>query len=130
MNIGEAAAASGLSADTIRFYEREGVLPPPPRRKNRYRDYSPEYLSLLNLAATLRDLGLPLHDVASVLSVVRDGSCADVRSAMIETLSGPLGEIEARLARLREARDQLQHVVQGSSLPGLNCQCVEVLQTR
>ena len=128
MNIGAAAEASGLSADTIRFYEREGVLPPPPRRANRYRDYTPEYVAILSLAATLRDLGLPLDDVGSVLAVVRDGNCNEVRTAMIDTLSGPLEQIETRLLRLRQTRDQLQHIVQGSAVPGLTCQCVEVLQ--
>ena len=119
MNISDAAKRSGLTTDTIRFYEREGVVPPPPRRQNRYRDYGDEHVSLLGLAATLRDLGLPLHDVGQVVAVVRDGSCEDAHEALIDRLSEPLREIEARLQRLRDAREQLAFVVEDRGLPAL-----------
>ena len=47
LTIGQAAAASGLSPDTIRFYEREGVLPRVPRGTNSYRGYPPEHVETL-----------------------------------------------------------------------------------
>ena len=56
MNIQKAAEASGLTADTIRFYEREGVVPPAPRRENGYREYTSEHVAVLRLARGLRDL--------------------------------------------------------------------------
>ncbi|HWQ28729.1 MAG TPA: MerR family DNA-binding transcriptional regulator, partial [Dehalococcoidia bacterium] len=56
MRIGEAARASGLSIDTIRFYERTGTLPAPPRGANGYRRYTPEHVETLRLAAGLRAL--------------------------------------------------------------------------
>ncbi len=61
MNIREAAATSGLSADTIRFYEKKGVLPRPPRRDNGYRSYTDEHVATLRLARGLKDLGLGLR---------------------------------------------------------------------
>ncbi len=61
MNIQEAAHRSGLSADTIRFYERKGVLPRPPRGANGYRQYTEEHVATLEFARGLRDLNLPLR---------------------------------------------------------------------
>ncbi len=70
MNIQEAAEASGLSADTIRFYERKRVLPRPPRAANGYRAYTEEHLATLRLTKSLRDLGLPLSEIGSIVAVV------------------------------------------------------------
>ena len=78
MNIQRAAVASGLSADTIRFYEREGILPLPPRRPNGYRNYSEDHVETLRLAVGLRALGLSLSEMSSALTLAHEGRCAGV----------------------------------------------------
>ena len=87
MKIQEAAKLSGLPADTIRFYERRGVLPRPPRRRNGYREYGDEHLVTLRLASALRGLDVPLERLEGVLQVAHDGTCHELRDTMLETLA-------------------------------------------
>ncbi len=69
MNIRQAANASSLTPDTIRFYEKKGILPHPPRLASGYRHYAEEHVSTLRLANGLREFELPLAEVAPILSV-------------------------------------------------------------
>ena len=113
MNIQQAAERSGLTADTIRFYERVRILPAPARRANGYRDYAEEHLLTLRLARGLRDIDLPLPAVADILRVWHDGSCDALRSGLIETLEGALAETTARVEALQHARDCLGAILDG-----------------
>ena len=135
MNIQKAAEASGLTADTIRFYEKGGVVPPAPRRENGYREYTDEHVAVLRLARGLRDLGAPLTDVATILPVAHDGTCGDLREALVGTLTGVLAGITARLEELRRTRGELTAILDGlremepadNRVPGLDgCRCVEL----
>lgn len=98
MNIAQAARETGLSIDTIRYYERRGVLPPPVRRPNRYRDYDAQHLAALKLAHGLRELELPLDHVADIVRVAHDATCGDVRETLITSIEESVVEIEARSA--------------------------------
>ena len=113
MNIKQAAAASGLGADTIRFYERRGVLPPPPRRPNGYRDYSAQHVETLRLAVGLRALGLPPDAMAAVLRQAHGGACADLRAALGETLAGAVERLDGRIGELARARDRIAALARG-----------------
>lgn len=98
LTIGEAGRESGLSPDTIRFYERSGILPPAPRQANGYRAYPPEHVESLRLARRLRDLGLPTASIADLVQVVHAGTCRDLR----EELGGALQNARQRARALRE----------------------------
>lgn len=113
MQINQAAAATGLTPETIRFYERRGVLPPPARQPNGYRDYSEQHVRVLRVAAALRQLAVPLDAAARILSVLHDGTCGDVRDRMVDTFETVLDDIEERLRRLRELRRQMKELVDG-----------------
>ncbi len=135
MNIQKAAEASGLTADTIRFYEKEGVVPPAPRRENGYREYTDEHVAVLRLARGLRDLGAPLTDVATILPVAHDGTCGDLREALVETLTGVLSGITTRIEDLRRTSREVTVILDGlremqpadSRVPGLDgCRCMEL----
>lgn len=63
MQINDAAALSGLSADTIRFYEKSGMLPPIGRDAKGWRDFSPANIEWLKTLRYLRNTGMPLDDV-------------------------------------------------------------------
>ena len=137
MNIQRAAVASGLSADTIRFYERQGVLPPPPRRANGYRDYSEQHVETLRLAVGLRGLGLSLNEMGAVLGLAHDGTCGDIRSvlshtlaAAVEQLDGRIEELERSRTQIAELADSLERMEPGQeSLPGMTpCECVELIE--
>ncbi len=113
MNIQQAAEASGLTPDTIRFYERKGVLPRPPRQVNGYRNYTVDHVRTLRLAKGLRHLAVPLDDVKPVIAVSHSGSCGEIRADMIETLEQALTETEQRLSDLVRVRDHLSLIVVG-----------------
>ena len=136
MDIREAAAAGGLSADTIRFYEKKGVLPRPPRRENGYRSYTEGHVETLRLARGLRDLGLPLGDVAAILAVAHDGTCGDLREALVTTLEEACVEVERRIEDLSRTRGELAAILDGvramppdgSRVLGMTaCGCVQLV---
>ncbi|GAB4331966.1 MAG: hypothetical protein Kow0010_17640 [Dehalococcoidia bacterium] len=111
LTVKQASEASGLSADTIRFYEREGVLPAPARRANGYRSYPPEHIETLRLARRLRDLGLPMRAIASLVHVYHAGSCRDLRDELTHSLDDALNRVRALRLELERSEQQLAHIV-------------------
>lgn len=136
MNIKDAAAAAGLTPDTIRFYERKQVLPAPARSPNGYRHYTDEHVVTLRLAKGLREIGLPLTEVAPILRVAHDGTCREVRESMTTTFTRALSDLEVRIDELERARDHLTGLLQGLrrmrpkdvAVPGVAaCECVRMV---
>ena len=136
MNIQEAAKASGLPSDTIRFYERRGVLPRPPRGPNSYRAYAAEHVATLRLAKGLRQLGVRLEDVRPILEVAHSGACIDVRGQLVRTLQTVVEEIDRKLSELTETRIHAAQLLAGlemmrpedESVPGASaCPCIEMV---
>ncbi len=76
MRIGELARAAGVKAETIRYYEREGVLASPPRTQANYRDYGPEHARRLNFIRRARDLGFSMTRIRDLLELADDRSRA------------------------------------------------------
>ena len=83
MTIGALAEASGVSVDTIRFYERRGLLPPPPRTAGGFRDYGPEAAGRLATIARAKALGFTLAEAATLLRLreAPEADAAEVREA-------------------------------------------------
>ena len=138
MHIKEAAEACRLPPDTIRFYERRGVLPTPPRAANGYRHYTEEHIETLRLAKGLRELGLPLAEVAPIVRVSHDGTCREVRERMIATFAEALHDLDAKIDELAAARDRVAELLRGLkrmrskdvSVPGVAaCKCVQLVAT-
>jgi DNA-binding transcriptional MerR regulator len=101
VRIGELAGTVGVSADTIRFYERAGLLPRPPRGENRYRQYSAVDADHLRLLVDLRALDIPLPDAASVAAMCHSGHCADTNRELPLLIERQRDEIAQRIARFR-----------------------------
>lgn len=81
IGIGELSKRTGVNIETIRYYERNGVLPKPPRTEGGHRAYDSAFVKRLSFIARARQLGFSLEEIRSLLSLV-DGSgftCADVR---------------------------------------------------
>jgi DNA-binding transcriptional MerR regulator len=138
MNISQASEASGLPPDTIRFYERKGVLPRPPRQQNGYRDYTTGHISTLRLAKGLRSLDVPLSRVDSILTVAHDGTCGDIRELMISSLSGALRDLRSKIRDLDGVEVRLTEILGGlekmepddTAVPGLEgCDCMRMAST-
>ncbi len=105
MRVGEIAGHTGVPAKTIRFWEEQGMLPAPARTAAGYRDYGPEILERLAFIRHAQAAGLTLEQIRQVLGI-RDGGqppCEHVTGLIARRL----GEVEARLAELARARDQL-----------------------
>ena len=73
MRIGDLAATTGVSTQTLRFYEREGLLSAPSRQSNGYRVYDDEVASRVGFIRAAQSAGLTLADIAGVLTLREDG---------------------------------------------------------
>ena len=139
MRIGEAGRATGLTPDTIRFYERRGVVPAPVRSGNGYRDYTERHLSSLRFARGLRDLDLPLDQVAAAVRALHDGTCGEVRRSIQVSVDATISTVEERLVFLQRTRKQLRGLRAGlakmhprrDAIPGVTpCECVRLVVRR
>lgn len=106
MWIGELAHASGTTPETIRYYERIGLLPEPDRSAGGFRLYGPDDIDRLGFVGRAQSLGLSLEEVGEVLRLVDSGAepCEHV-GARLRTR---LGEVEERIAELTGLRDRLE----------------------
>ena len=103
---GELARAAGVSTDTLRHYERKGVLQKPRRSANGYREYPPDALERVLLVRRALAYGFTLDELARVLRARERGSapCREVRALAAAKLS----DVEARLGELTALRDELR----------------------
>ena len=106
MRAGSLAREAGVSTDTLRHYERKGVLPKPRRSPNGYREYPPEALARVLLVRRALAFGFTLDELARVLRARERGSapCKEVRALAASKLAG----VEARLEELATLRDELR----------------------
>lgn len=89
MRIGELARRSGVEVETLRYYEKVGLLPSPPRRGNGYREYGPDHVERLAFIRHCRALDMSLADVKSLLDFVTrpDEDCGDINRLIDEQLA-------------------------------------------
>jgi DNA-binding transcriptional MerR regulator len=104
MQIGEIAAATGFSRDTLRFYEKRGLLTAH-RGGNGYRDYPPEAVDWLRYIRTAQQLGFTLKEIEADLPLLAapEASAARLRAA----LQAKVAEIDRRMAGLALLREEL-----------------------
>ena len=112
MRIGEVADASGVPAQTIRFYERQGLLPHPRRGPNGYRAYDASTLNRLRFIRGAQAAGLTLVEIASILDLRGEGAvpCAHVQTL----LSTKLHDVQARQRELAVLEAELEELISRS----------------
>lgn len=115
MRIGELAAAVGLPAQTIRFYERRGLLPEPARGPNGYRYYPDQTTSRVAFIRAAQAAGLTLTEISSIIDLRDDGHlpCAHVTNLIDAKLADVRGRMRdlATLAReLEQLLDRSHHL--------------------
>jgi MerR family transcriptional regulator, copper efflux regulator len=108
MTTGEVANACGVSADTIRYYERQGAIASE-RAPNGYRCYPPETVQRVQVIRRAVAVGFTLEEIAGFFRERRDGNppCRKVRAAA----EGKLAEIDRRIAELVALREQLAGIL-------------------
>lgn len=108
MKIGELAKKAGCQVETVRYYEREGLLPAPARSEGNYRLYGPEHLERLVFIRNCRTLDMTLEEIQRLLAL-RDlphESCAGINSLVDEHIE----HVQARIDSLMALRDQLSEL--------------------
>jgi DNA-binding transcriptional MerR regulator len=115
---GELAAAAGVSTDSLRHYERKGVLPRPPRTANGYRHYPASALERIKLIRSSLAIGFTLDELARILSERDKGGtpCREVHALAVKKLS----DLDEQIRALTELRKRLRLVVDdwNGRLPG------------
>jgi Cd(II)/Pb(II)-responsive transcriptional regulator len=105
IKIGELASLTGCSVETIRFYEQEGMLPPPPRSAGNYRIYGETHVEQLLFIRRCRSLDMTLDEIRQLLTI-RDTPQGDC-SAVSIFLDEHLNRIAVRIAEIEQLRSQL-----------------------
>jgi Cd(II)/Pb(II)-responsive transcriptional regulator len=105
MRIGELSQATGVDIETIRYYEKVGLLPCPSRDDNGYRSYRPEHLERLAFIRHCRALDIPLADIQRLLDFVAhpNADCGDID----RLIDSQLTQVRARLKSMRALEKQL-----------------------
>lgn len=121
LTIGTVAKRAGVPIDTIRYYEREGLLPEPLRRASGYRSYNETAVSRLRFIRRAKELGFTLEEIRDLLALSSDrrGGVKAVRKRAEQRLAS----IEARIAELMRIRKGLQQLIQACPGHGDPEQC-------
>ncbi|MGX7196577.1 MerR family transcriptional regulator [Enterococcus olivae] len=110
MNIKEVSERYGITTETLRYYERIGVLPPVTRDKNGYRDFSDKDLNWVYFVKVLRKAGVSIEGLVDYAKLSQQGG--ETLETRKTILSDQLEEINHRIRDLEEARDYLQYKVE------------------
>lgn len=104
------SAKYDISADTLRYYERIGVIPPVTRDSNGYRDFTDKDLNWVYFVKTLRKAGVTIEGLVDYGKLSQQGG--ETLEARKAILTDQLDEIKQRIEDLEEARDYLQYKVE------------------
>ena len=110
MRIGELADKLGTTTDSIRYYERHGLLPPSSRSENKYREYSDADAERLRLLVGLRQLDLPLTQAAELASLCAEGRCEEVSAEARAVILEKRRELARRVEELTYLDRRLAHL--------------------
>lgn len=115
MKIGQLAQHAGVGIDTIRYYEREGLLPKAVRLPSGYRSYDVDAARRLRFVRRAKLLGFSLPEIRELLALTADGNGGDM-GVLRASAAAKLADVEARLAELARVRDGLAALV--AACPG------------
>lgn len=117
MRVAELAAAVGVKPDTVRYYEKVGLLPPPERTPAGYRQYDAAAIDRLRFVQGAQRLGLRLTDIRDLLAVRDTGRCPCEPAEHL--LSRRIAEVDAEITRLTALRAEM--AAMRDALPGEDC---------
>jgi DNA-binding transcriptional MerR regulator len=131
MQISEVAAQLGVATSTVRYYERIGLVPDPPRTESGYRAYDDEAVARLVFVTRAKRIGLTLEQIAEVLPIWDGVNCAATHEQITQLVDTKRAEIVERIGELQRFAEQLDEVrvaleetpPPAACLPDLSC-CV------
>jgi MerR family transcriptional regulator, copper efflux regulator len=130
LTIGKVALAGGTAIDTVRYYEREGLIEKPARSAAGYRHYRPDVIARLRFIRQAKELGFTLSEIRELLTlkVAPGKSCADVKSRA----EAKIADIEQRVARLNRMKGALGKLATACSGRGPTSECpiLDAIETR
>jgi Cu(I)-responsive transcriptional regulator len=126
ITIGDLARETGCKAETIRYYERIGILPKPPRTAGNYRAYGKEHVARLHFVRRARDLGFSLDEAKELLELSshEDQDC----TAADRIARNHLDDVTKKISDLKRLEKELRHLIgqcQGGSIS--DCRIIEAL---
>ncbi len=130
LSIGQVARRAGVGVETVRFYEREGLLEEPPRRASGYRQYSEQVVTRLRFIKRAKLLGFSLKEITELLLLRVDAqtSCEEVK----QRTEAKIAEVERKvleLQRMRQALLQVASLCTGQG-PTSRCPMLDALDQR
>ena len=125
MKIGELARAARTQAETIRYYEREGLLPAPARTEANYRSYGQDHLQRLAFIRHCRSLDMTLDEIRALLRFKDDpaGNCEPVN----ELLDEHIGHVAERIRELKRLQAELKQLRAQCNAAGGTCGILDSL---
>lgn len=109
LSIGELAKQANVNIETIRYYERRGLIPEPPRNKSGHRQYSTEAVRRTQFIKRCQTLGFSLNEIHEILElrITPESTCADMQSRVSEKLVS----VDEKITELVEIRDALRRLL-------------------
>lgn len=129
MMIGQVARESGLGVETVRFYEREGLLEQPARRASGYREYTPDAVSRLRFIRHAQRLGFTLREIKELLALKLDPQAT--RGQVRQQAALKVADIEQRIRELKRMKKALELLVQACDGEGAleGCPILTAIET-
>lgn len=112
MNIKKAAEMFDLSVDTLRYYERVGVIPPIHKNSSGYRDYTTNDLNWIYLAKSLRNAGLSVESLIEFVKLAQLRGIQDVEEVQKQILFDQLEELDEKIGEMQKVRDLLVYKIE------------------
>jgi Hg(II)-responsive transcriptional regulator len=121
MRTGQVADQAGVNVQTLRYYERRGLLPAPQRRASGYRMYGPDAVRVVRFVKRAQQLGFSLDQVESLLELADGGpdSCDGARRLATDKIT----DLDRRIAELTSMRESLQRLVDTCQRPRQQREC-------
>ncbi len=129
LTIGHLARETGTKVETVRFYEKSGLLPAPSRTESNYRSYDQAHLNRLSFIRRARDLGFSLDQIRALLALSddRDQSCASIDAIAKQHRA----EVERKIADLQSLKSELDRMIDycGCNIVD-DCRIIDTLSPR
>ncbi len=121
MTTGRVAHGAGVNVQTLRYYERRGLLEEPRRRRSGYRQYPPDTIQIVRFIKRAQELGFTLAEVEALLRLRGDltSHCSEVRAAALAKIEG----IDRKLSALRAMKRALGQLAESCAREGSERRC-------